>query len=292
MKNMFKLFAVVALAAATLGTTGCTTTIEPGYTGIKINKVGENRGVSSENLVSGLVFYFPLTTKIVEYPTFNQRVSWTRDAKEGESSNEELAFNTKDSVPVTLDVAVNYTLRADKVPAFYTKFRCDNISLFTHGFLRDQARNAVSQIGSEYNFDDVNGSKKEEFMARLSAAISASVAEYGVEIGPKNGVSVIGALRPPQNLLNAINAKVQATQDAQKAENELRIVTANAKKAIAQAEGEAAAMKAKSVTITPQLLELKKLEIQETMASKWNGALPVTMLGNGSNTLFQLPVGK
>jgi regulator of protease activity HflC (stomatin/prohibitin superfamily) len=287
---MFRKIMLFAMCLALLASVGCVKTVEPGHTGIKISKIGSNRGVSQENIVSGWVFYFPLTTQVIEYPTFNQRVAWTASKTEGSTDNDELSFNTKDSVPVNMDVAVNYTLRADKVPSFYTKFRADKISLFTHGYLRDQARNAVSQIGSEYNFDDINGPKKEEFMTRISAALSASVNDFGVDINNKNGVSVIGALRPPTNLRDAINARVQAIQQSMKAENELRTVTAEAKKAVATAEGEAASMRAKSASITPQFMELRKLEIQEKAIAKWNGTMPATMMGSGSNVMFNIPM--
>lgn len=283
---MRKLILLVA-AVVTMMLTGCMQTIEPGHTGIKVNKVGDNRGVSKENLVSGWVFYFPITTKMIEYPTFNQRVAWTNRVEEGTPVNEELSFQTKDNVPVTMDMAVNYTLLESKVPEFYTKFRADDIQFFTHGFLRDQARNAVTQIGSEYAFDDVNGVKKEEFLIRVNQYLAKAVGEYGVVIAA-NGVSLIGAMRPPENLKNAINARVQAIQDSIKAENELRTYKANAAKAVAQAEGEAAAMRAKSSSITPQFMELKKLEIQEAWIKKWSGALPSTMLGSNTQTLMQI----
>lgn len=276
----------IMLAIAMLALTGCMQTVEPGHIGLKINKVGDSRGVAKDAMVSGWVFYFPLTTSIIEYPVFNQRVAWTKSTAEGNTANEELTFQTKDNVPVALDMSVNYTLLEAKVPEFYTKFRADKISSFTHGYLRDMARNAVSQMGSEYTFDEVNGIKKEEFISKVSQFLSKSVAEYGVVIS-SNGVSLIGALRPPETLSGAINARSKAIQDAQRIQNELQSSLAEAKKAVAQAEGEAAAMRAKSASITPQLLELKRLEIEEERVKKWNGKLPDTMLG-GSNTLFTL----
>jgi regulator of protease activity HflC (stomatin/prohibitin superfamily) len=276
------------LGAVLMVTSGCMQTIEPGHVGIKINKVGDQRGVSKENLVAGWVFYFPITTKIVEYPIFNQRVVWTADKTEGSPSNEELTFQTRDNVPVSMDVAVNYTLLESKVPEFYTKFRADKIQYFTHGFLRDQARNAVTQIGSEYAFDDINGTKKEEFLTKVNQYLIKSVAEYGVVIASNGGVSMIGAMRVPENLKAAIGARVQSIQEAIKSENDLRKMKAEAAKAVAQAEGEAASMRAKSASITPQFMELKKLEIEAERVHKWDGKLPVTMLGGGTNTLFNL----
>lgn len=282
MKKIVMLMVVLAMG---LTLTGCMTTIEPGHVGIKINKVGDNRGVSKENLVAGWVFYLPITTKIVEYPTFNQRVVWTADKIEGSPSDESITFQTRDNVPCNIDVAVNYTLLESKVPEFYTKFRADHIEYFTHGFMRDQARNAATQIGSEYSFDDINGVKKEEFLQRLNANLIKQVAEYGVQV---SAISLIGAIRVPENLKAAINARVQSIQDAIKSENDLRKMKAEAAKAVAQAEGEAAANRAKTATITPVLLEWERLKIETIKASKWNGALPSTVLGGGANTLFNL----
>lgn len=284
---MKKILMAVLFAMVVGSMTGCMTTIEPGYTGIKVNKVGDNRGVSKENLVSGLVFYFPFTTKVIEYPTFNQRVAWTQASTEGNPANEELTFQTKDNVPVSLDVSVNYTLRADKVPEFYTQFRCDDIKMFTHGFMRDQARNAVALVGSEYSFDEVNGAKKEEFFAKVNDFLAKSVAPFGVVVAA-NGMSAIGAPRPPETLKQAIAARAQAIQNSITAENELRTYTADAKKAVAKAEGEAASMRAKSASITPQFMELKKLEIEEARIKKWNGVYPSTMLSGNTGTMLQV----
>lgn len=92
--------------------------IDPGYSGIKINRL-VNRGVTGEDIVTGFVFYNPIQTAVVTYPTFIQRVAWTHDVAEGKPGNEELTFNTKDSVPVNMDVAVSYQLEQSKVPEFY-----------------------------------------------------------------------------------------------------------------------------------------------------------------------------
>jgi regulator of protease activity HflC (stomatin/prohibitin superfamily) len=288
---MKKFVMLVVMIVMAMSLTGCMTTIEPGYVGIKINKTGDNRGVSKENICAGWVFYLPITTKIVEYPVFNQRVSWSATKSEGNPVNEELTFQTKDNVPVSMDVAVNYTLLEAKVPQFYNKFRADNISSFTHGFLRDQARNAVTQIGSEYTFDDINGVKKEEFLTKLNIQLAKAVGEDGVQIA-SNGVSLIGAMRVPENLRNAINARVQSIQDAIKSENDLRKMKAEAAKTVATAEGEATAMRVKAAALSPQFMELKRLEIQEDWIKKWDGKMPITMLGAGAggNMMFNIPV--
>src|SRR5208337_184598 len=203
--------------------------IEPGYTGIKINRL-VNKGITREDIVNGFMFYNPIQTAVVVYPTFIQRVAWTHDKAEGKPVNEELTFNTKDSVPVNIDVAVSYQLEAARVPEFYTKFRADNIDSFTHGFLRDSTRNIVANIGSEYTFDDINGTKKEEFLARVGKTLNENVHQFGVNI---QQFGLIGSLRPPQALLEAVNSKTQAIQKSIQIENEVRSAQAEAKKRVA-----------------------------------------------------------
>jgi len=260
--------------------------IDPGYTGIKINRL-VNRGVTREDIVTGFVFYNPIQTAVVSYPTFIQRVAWTHDHGEGRPKNEELTFNTKDSVPVNIDVAVSYQLEAARVPEFYTKFRADNIDSFTHGFLRDTTRNIVANIGSEYSFDEINGTKKEEFLQRSGKELNEAVRHYGVNV---QQFGLIGSLRPPQTLLDAVNAKTQAIQRAIQTENEVRAAQAEAKKKVAIAEGEAAANRALASSLDPRLLEWERLKIMREQIGKWNGKMPeVLNSGSGSSLLMTLP---
>ena len=259
--------------------------IPPGYTGIKVNRLVD-QGITRSNTVTGFVFYNPIQTQLVVYPTFIQRVVWTHDVHEGNPLNEELTFNTKDAVPVTLDVAVSYGLDAAQVPAFYTKFRADRLETFTHGYLRDTARNVVVSVGSEYNFDDINGVKKEEFLDRITREMNQRVSGVGVSV---QQFGLIGALRPPQSLLEAVNLKTRAIQDSIRAENEVRTAAAEAKKRVAIAEGEAAANRALLQSLDPKLFEWERLKLQHEAIQRWNGVSPSVMAGGGG-MMFNIPV--
>lgn len=291
MKNFFLKIALVVVALIVVvlllrGTILNWTVINPGYTGIKINRLVD-RGISRENVVTGFVFYNPIQSVIVVYPTFVQRVIWTHDVQEGSPANEELTFNTKDSVPVTLDVAVSYLLDAAKVPEFYTKFRADRIESFTHGYLRDTARNVVVALGSEYAFDDINGAKKEEFLDRISRELNARLNPIGVSV---QQFGLVGALRPPQALLEAVNAKTKAIQDSIRTENEVRAAQAEAKKRVAIAEGEAAANRALASSLDDRLLAWERIKLQREAINKWNGQMPSVMSGGeGNGMLFNIP---
>ena len=85
MKKLLKLSGISLLAAASLFLTGCNR-IEPGYVGIKVNQAGSNKGVEDYPLQTGWVFYVPWTTRVYEYPTFQQNVIWCASHTEGRAA--------------------------------------------------------------------------------------------------------------------------------------------------------------------------------------------------------------
>src|SRR5271157_3216908 len=68
------------------------TRIEAGHVGVEINLAGKQRGASDIPVRTGWVLYSPLTTQIIEFPTYVQTVKWTKDVNEGHPINEEMGF--------------------------------------------------------------------------------------------------------------------------------------------------------------------------------------------------------
>jgi hypothetical protein len=66
------------------------TRIEAGHVGVEINLAGKQRGASEIPVRTGWVVYSPLTTQIIEFPTYVQTVKWTRNTDEGHPVNEEM----------------------------------------------------------------------------------------------------------------------------------------------------------------------------------------------------------
>lgn len=79
-----------------------------------------------------------------------------------------------------------------------------------------------------------------------------------------------------QEFDHAIEAKVTAQQQAEKAGNDLTRIKVEAEQKVAAAEGEAQALKAQKEQITPELLQLRTIEM---LASKWDGKLPENYYG-------------
>lgn len=265
---------------------GCSKMIGPGYEGIKVNNYGGNRGVSDIPLSTGRVFYNPFTETVFDYPTFVQTAVWTANEKEGKAQNEEISFNTQDNILVTVDVSLSYQLNPGKIPAFYVKFRSDDLSAFTDGFLHNIARDAFNELGGNYTVEEVNSTKKAEFLKAVRQRINGQTSMFGVEL---QQFGIIGGLRVPPVIQAAMNGKATAIQRAQQSQNELVQATADAAKLVAKAKGEADANAELTKSLSPELIQWRQLDIIE---KKWNGAYPTVMGGSGTIPMIQLPGSK
>ena len=63
----------------------------------------------------------------------------------------------------------------------------------------------------------------------------------------------------------------------------------DAKSMVTRAQGEADANRIRQNSLTPQLLELRRIENSQMLIEKWNGQLPQVESGQGSGMILQLP---
>src|SRR5258708_3369838 len=208
------------------------TRIEAGHVGVEINLAGKQRGASEIPVRTGWVVYSPLSTQIIEFPTFVQTVKWTKDTNEGHPINEEMGFNSKEGMEIFVDVAVSDAIEPSKVPDFYVKYRVADMEMFTHGILRDVVRNSLNEVASTYVVEDIYGEKKADFLGKVQAKIEQKMSPVGVSV---QQFGFIGAPRVPSVIATAITAKAQAIQQAERARNELATTQAEAAKKIAEA---------------------------------------------------------
>ena len=284
-----KLAGLVAVCLSMTGCAGCSR-VSPGYVGVKSTLAGSNRGMQDVAVGPAWVYYNAFTESILEYPTFVQTAVWTHNKEEGHPVNEEITFTTKDSLQVAADISIAYSLVADKVPAFYLKFRSDDLDTFTHGFLRNMSREKFDSAAGHYGVEQIMGDNA-PFLSEVKLALQSELDPIGVHI---EQFGFIGAPRPPQAVIDSINAKVQATQLAMQKQNELMQAQADAAKRVAAAEGEAKSIVALAeaqadanrrlaASVSPTLVEYQKIQ-------KWDGKLPQVSSG-ASGIMLSLPQG-
>jgi len=287
---------------------GCgVTRIEPGHVGVKVNLAGTERGVQDVPVVTGWVFYNPFTQAVYEWPTFVQTAQFTKEEDdEGSPGDEQLTFNSSEGMQIAADVSLSYKIKAESVPHFFVEFRTDDLARFTHGYMHNVLRDMCNEAAGKYGVEDIYGPKKDLFLADVRERFQKQLEPFGVIIVQ---LGFIGAPRIPENVRDQLNIKVQATQSAMTAENQLRTAKANAEIAVAEAEGKRRAMvaaaegeKMQSIlradgqaeanrrvaqSITNMLLEWERLQV----AKRWDGSLPSVQVGTGGTGMFlQLPI--
>jgi regulator of protease activity HflC (stomatin/prohibitin superfamily) len=199
---------------------------------------------------------------------------------------------------INVDVSINVRVQADKIPQFYVKYKSKDLNTFADSFLRNTTRECLNEVGGKTDIDHIMGDKA-AFIKDAEKCISKVMEPDGVLVGD---LSIIGSPRPPDAVVTAINMKIQANQISMQKEMELKQVTADANKQFAQAEGEAKAAvakatgeaqanKIKAASITPVILESKRLDIQNAWLYRWNGSVPqtVVMSGGKSDPMVMLP---
>ncbi len=251
--------------------------IPPGYEGIVVDQWGSQRGVQDFTVKTGYFIVNPVTKTIFKWPIYVQTAVWTKNPKEGSPNNEEITFNTKEGLVVSADISISYRIKRGSSPFFYVKFRSADLDAFTHGYLRNEARDAFNEIGCNFNADDVYGPMKEELLKQVKGRVNNAIKEYAII----EQFGFIGSVRLPKQVVEALNSKITATQTAIQRENELREAKAEAKKAIEKARGEASANEILTKSLTPTLIEWRKLDLTVEAIKKWNGVRPLVEGNSG-----------
>jgi prohibitin 2 len=142
---------------------------------------------------------------------------------------------------------------------------------------------AIKSVTAQYDVQDLI-SKRPEVRDKIEAFVSARLAPYHIV----SETTSITNFKFSEQYEQSIEAKVTAQQLAEKAENDLNRIKIEAEQKVAAAEGEAKALEVQKQQITPELIQLRTVEM---MNNKWDGHLPDVMLG-GSGALPMLDVLK
>ena len=253
--------------------------IDAGHVGVKVNLYGSGKGVDDVTECTGIVFYNPLSTKIYEFPTYIQH----KEYKKTEDADNSFIVNSKDGSEFQVSPIMNYSVKREKVPAIFAKYR-RSLPEIEEGFLKTAVYDAFRLATNKYTADELI-SNRAVFEVEVRRLLEGQLLKEGFIIN-----QFTSNLIYPETFKRSIEAKNNAVQSALRAENEVKTAEAQAKIKIATANGNAQAMltaakaeaeanSLKQKTITPMLLQLEWI-------NKWNGKLPVTMLGDKTSSMI------
>jgi regulator of protease activity HflC (stomatin/prohibitin superfamily) len=267
--------------------------IKPGFAGVVYNM---NGGVTNSSLSQGVHGVWPWQS-VTSYPVSRETVFLTADTKEGSDNDESFPIASSDGQPVRIGVSYTYHFDPHHLGDVFNFFKGAPTSTIEGGFIRSRLKPDVSAASCQYSISDIYGAKRNVVAMAAMEALSKDLAKNYIVIDDFGITDVI----PDANTLTAINEKVRATQELQKAmitkqQQEISAQTlvikaqgeADAKYVAAQGEAKANAALQKS--ITPELVRYKQIEVMGKQAEaqkNWN--VNTYIQGSGSGTLLNIP---
>lgn len=260
MKPIIQFIAPVLLVVMFFGFFIFSSKVPAGYEAILVDMYGQN-GVKDMPLVTGRVFYNPVTKDLVQYPVFVQ----TKDY-------DQFSVNAKDGATFTVDPTIGYRIKAGSSPLIYEKYRKD-IDDITDVVMLQLVKDAFRTVINKYSTDEIL-SKRAEIESDIGSILKETAGSDGIVIE-----NLTSGLQYPETIIKSIDAKNEAVQEAQKVENQLRIAEADAKIRTTKAEAEAKSLliQARAESEANQLKQkaITPLLIQQQYIEKWDGKLPV-----------------
>lgn len=274
MKNAI-MASIIALSA--IGLVGCDR-VEPGNVGIKVNKLGDDKGVGE---VVGVGRYWTgWNTEVYIFPTFKQMKTY-EDA---------FNFQMSDGTTIGYHIGVAYKVDPTKVTTVFQTYR-KGVDDITDTDLRQKIADALNRLASRMSTDKFIDGGKAELLENALKEIQSDMGPVGIQV---ISLSYVGRPEYPPTVIDSINAKVTANQKTLQREQEVKQREAEANMLRAEADGQAdaklklAEAEAKSIQIRGQAMRENPEVLQLEAINKWNGTLPQYMTSGAGTPFIQV----
>ena len=265
MKRVGILGGIVTIAIVTILVLSMFITIIPnGYCGVQYSL---NGGVKDEVLTQGLHLVAP-TVKVKEFTVANEQLILSKDDRDGSEGDESFNVSTADNASIAISFQMSYRFVEEDLVDTYKKFRGMNGQDIVSNRVSTVLKSKISEITTNYTMMDIYSGNRSEINTKLTEYLDKEFrTAYGIQV---IDASIIDT-HPDAQLQKAIDARVTALQNKQKAEAEQETAKVEAQTAVikAQAEADVALTRAKAEaeanrlianSVTQGLIDLKEAE--------------------------------
>lgn len=175
------------------------------------------------------------------------------------------ASASSDLQDVDLSVALNYHVIPDKANVVYQTIGVE----FKTRIIDPAIQEVMKAVTARYTAEELI-TKRPAVSTEMKDALTSRMLESNIAVDAFSIVSFSFS----QTFTDAIEAKQTAEQNALKAKRDLDRIRVEAEQTIAAATAEAEALRLQKMNISPDLIELRKIEANLKAIEKWNGILP------------------
>lgn len=181
--------------------------------------------VSENELGPGLNIVVPFITSVIKIPIYEQTV----EMKEVDA----IKALTSEGLEVTYDLAVQFNIDPTKASSIYSQLK--NYQVWMSSRIRSSGRDIIA----EYKAEDLYTSKRNEVQSELSRKLSDQFEPYGINMK----AILIRNIDLPDSVVQKIEAKISAKQEAEKMEFVIQRESLEADRKVIEAQGIADANK-------------------------------------------------
>jgi len=251
--NMFQRFGfvgivIIAIALVFLVSTSVVI-VGPGHRGVLLNFGAVSPNVWNE----GLHFKIPVYQNVVQMDVRVQMVPI------------EASSASKDLQDIHSMVALNYNVIPEKA---FTVFQ--NIGMaYRKLVIEPVTQEVIKAVTARYTAAELI-TEREKVRTAIKEMLKSRMLDYNIFVVD---ISIVNFTFSKQ-FTEAIENKISAEQMALKAQRDLERVRIEAQQKVAQAQAEAEALRLQRQNITPELVELRRIEAMQEAIRKWNGVMP------------------
>ena len=182
------------------------------------------------------------------------------------------ASASSDLQDVALSVALNYHIVPEKANLVYQTIGVD----FKERMIDPAIQEVMKAVSARYTAEELI-TKRPAVSAEMQESLTKRLLLSNISVDAFSIVSFSFS----KIFTDAIEAKQTAEQNALKAKRDLDRIKVEAEQTITAATAEAEALRLQKMNISPDLIELRKIEANLKAIEKWNGILP-QVTGSGA----------
>ncbi|MFT4778656.1 MAG: regulator of protease activity HflC (stomatin/prohibitin superfamily) [Flavobacteriales bacterium] len=216
--------------------------------------------VQDEVLNEGIHFRMPVVQTVIIMNVQIQKV--LTDA----------ASSSSDLQDVDMSVALNYHIKPEQANLVYQSIGVQ----YKDRIIDPAIQEVMKAVSAKYTAEELI-TKRPAVSSEMKEALTIRLSTSNIEV---DAFSIID-FSFSQTFTDAIEAKQTAEQNALKAKRDLDRIKVEAEQTVAAATAEAEALGLQKMNITPDLIELRKIEANLKAIEKWDGVLP-QVTGSGA----------
>jgi regulator of protease activity HflC (stomatin/prohibitin superfamily) len=209
--------------------------------------------VQDKVLDEGLHFIIPVMQEVVKV-----------DVKVQKSQTDAVAASS-DIQETRSTIALNYHIQPDRANWVYQNLG----TAFKDRIIDPAVQEVVKAVTAKYNATDLI-TRREQVSDDMKLLLKERLLEYGITVD----AFAIVDFQFSKQFAQAIEEKQVADQRVLKSQRDLERIKIEKEQKITQAQAEAESLRLQKQNVSPDLIELRKIEAQMSAIEKWNGVMP------------------